>query len=69
MKKIFVTLSINENGRRYAIAETIRTGENLLNYLKRYNLEVFHLCESRIQAEQLAIYWNECYKANGTNLY
>lgn len=59
MKMIFVVFEFEQNGKRHAIAETIRTGENLLTYCRRYNADVCHLCESRKQAEQIAIEWNE----------
>ena len=69
MKMIFVVFSINQNGKRYAIADTIRAGENLKSYIDRYNCDVCHLCESCKEAETIAYAWNEAYKANGTNLY
>ena len=69
MKMIFVVFSIIQDGKRYAIADTIRTGENLKSHLNRYNCDVCHLCESRKQAEQIAAVWNESYKANGTSLF
>ena len=67
MKMIFVVFSIEQNGKRYAIADTIRTGENLKSFIDRYNCDVCHLCESRKEAETIAYTWNEAYKANGTN--
>lgn len=68
MKKIFVVFSIVQDGKRYAIADTIRTGENLKAHLSRYNCDVCHLCESRKEAEAIALAWNESYKANGSSL-
>lgn len=69
MKMIFVVFNITQNGKYYAIADTIRTGENLLTHCSRYNADICHLCESRREAENLAAAWNEAYKANGSNLY
>ena len=69
MKKIFVVFSITQDGKRYAIADTIRTGENLLNHCRRHNADICHLCESRQRAENLALYWNESYRANNTSLF
>ena len=69
MKMIYVVFSIEQDGKRYAIADTIRTGENRKSYIDRYNCDVCHLCESRKEAETTAHAWNEAYKANGTNLY
>ena len=69
MKKIFVVFNTAKNGKYHAIAETIKTGENLLPFIKRYEANVVHLCETRKQADTLAIEWNQTYKENGTNLY
>lgn len=69
MKLIFVVFSITQDGKHHAIADTIRTGENLKSHINRYNCDICHLCESRKEAETIARVWNESYKANGTNLY
>ena len=69
MKIIYVVFSIKQDGKRYAIADTIRAGENLKSYIDRYNCDVCHLCESRKEAETTAYTWNKAYRANGTNLY
>ncbi len=69
MKKIFVVLVEQENNKFFAVADTIRTGENLAAYLQRYNSEICHLCESREQAEEIALDWNKAYKANNKNLF
>lgn len=68
MKMIFVVFSQEQNGKYFAVADTIRTGENLIAYCRRYNSNICHLCENRKQAEQIAREWNESYKRNGTNL-
>lgn len=64
MKMIFVVFSTVQNGKRYAIADTIRTGENLLTHCCRYNADICHLCENRREADKIAAAWNEIYKAN-----
>lgn len=69
MKMIFVVFSIKQDGKFYAVADTIRTGENLLAHCKRYNSDICHLCESRKQAEEIAAEWNRSYKENGTALF
>ena len=69
MKMIFVVFSIEQDGKYYAIADTIRTGENLKSHLDRYNCNICHLCESRKQAEQIANEWNNAYKRNDTSIY
>ena len=69
MKKIFVVFVITENGKHHAIANTIKTGENIISFIKRYKSDICHLCETALQAEQIALAWNKQYKENGTNLY
>lgn len=70
MKRIFIAAQTEENGKFYAFVIPIRTGENIKPILERYkNTEVFHLCESRKQADDLVIFWNESYKSNGTYLF
>lgn len=67
MKMIFVVIVQNtDNGKYYACPDTIKTGENLKAIFNRYNTDCVHLCESRKQAEALAIQWNEDFKKNGT---
>lgn len=69
MKMIFVVFDIEQDGKRYAVADTIRTGQNLAAYLQRYNSSVCHLCESRKEAEEIALDWNECHKRNGDSIF
>lgn len=69
MKKIYMVISETENGKYYAFVETIKTGENLKPFINRYNANIFHLCETRKQAEEIAVRWNAVYKTNGTYLF
>ena len=69
MKKIYIVIQIEENKKYYAFAETIRTGENLKPFIERYNAKIFHLCESRKEAESLALRWNAIAKANNQYLF
>lgn len=66
---IFVVFSIKQDGKQYAIADTIKTGENLLSHCRRYNSDICHLCESRKEADQIAIEWNRAYKENDTSIF
>lgn len=69
MKNIYLAIEIKENGKYYAFAETIRTGENLIPFIKRYQSDITHLCKTRKQAEEIVTQWNAVYKANGTYLF
>lgn len=57
MKMIFVAIAIEQDGKKYAVADTIRTGQNLFAVLQRYNSNICYLCESRKEAEEIAIAW------------
>ena len=69
MKMIFVVFSREIDGKRYAVADTIKTGNNLKSIIEGSEANICLLCESRKQAELSAIAWNESYKANGTYLF
>ena len=70
MKKIYIVIQIEENKKYCAFSDAIRTGENLKPHIERYkNANVFHLCENRKQAEELALRWNATYKANNQYLF
>lgn len=70
MKKIFFVVVIEESGKFFAFANTVQVGQNLLGILDGIeNKKIIHLCESREQAEELSIFWNDCFKQNKTYLY
>lgn len=70
MKKIYLVFSETENGKHYAHAETIKAGENLKNYIKRYpSADIIHICETATQAAYLAEEWNQDYRNNNTYMY
>jgi hypothetical protein len=69
MKKIYIVIQIEENKKYYAFADAIRTGENLKPFIDRHKADIFHLCESRKQAEEIAMRWNATYKANNQFLF
>lgn len=69
MKKIFVVFVQELDGKRYAVANTIRTGEDLAVYLRRFNSKICHLCESCTEAAYLAEEWNASFRMNGTALF
>ena len=70
MKKIHLVFSEMKDGKHFAHAEIIKTGENLKNYVGRYpNANIIHICESATQAAYLAEEWNQSYKDNNTYMY
>ena len=70
MTSAFLCISRTQDGKNYAFAETIRAGQNIKFIFDRYpDASIFHLCESRHQADEMAKDWNEQYKKNGTSIY
>lgn len=69
MKYIFVVYVREANGKYCAYADTIKAGENLVSHIERNAATVCHLCETRMQAESIALEWNETYKRNGTHMF
>lgn len=60
MKKIYLVFLETKDGKSYAHAETIRTGENLKNYIDRYpSANIIHIYETATQAAYLAEEWND----------
>lgn len=51
----------------YASVMKIGHSDNLLAKLAHYgDIIAVNLCATKKQAEELAAFWNECYKKNGT---
>lgn len=70
MKKIYIAIQVEENGKYYAFVYAIKTGENLKPHIERHkNANIFHLCESKKQAREIATRWNATYKANNSYLF
>lgn len=70
MKKIYLVFSETKNGKHYAHADTIKTGENLMSYIKRYpGIDIVHICETATQAAYLAAEWNKSYRDNNTFMF
>ncbi len=69
MKKIFLVWNITKNGKSCAFADTIQTGNNLLNFVECYeSANICHICETRKQADDTARAWNQVYKDNNRYL-
>lgn len=53
-----------EKGKYVAYAYSFLRNHNLVGIVENYS--TFMICESKKKAVELADYWNDCYKANGT---
>lgn len=70
MKNIYITIVLEEGGKRAAFSDTIHAGQNLKSIIERYkNADIIHLCETARQAGYLAAEWNAAYRQKGCWLY
>ena len=55
------------DGKRFASAHRVSNSENLLSKLEGFkSAESVNIADSKKAAVDLADYWNECYRKNGT---
>ena len=68
-KSIYIAANFTVDGKHYA--SVIRTAEyrNLLVDIDVKNIVSADICPSKKKAEELAEFWNECYRKNGTYLF
>lgn len=71
MKKFYYVISEEKGGKHFAFADAIANCNNLITFFKnRYpNATIIHACESRREAENIAIEWNRTYQKNGMYLF
>lgn len=58
-----------QDGKKLLFASVVSAGEtdNLLSVFQRNkNIVSVNACQTKKAAEELAAFWNECYKQNGT---
>ena len=65
----FVLVLTNEDKKNRAVAICCRPNENLKGYGADPKVSVMHYCPTRKEARELADYWNQCYKENGSYDY
>ena len=70
MKRIYIAAVAEEDNKYYAFVIPIQTGNNIKSILERYkDTIIWHLCESRKQADECVTLWNKNYKANGIYMF
>lgn len=68
--KAYFAITVQENGKYYSYAETIKSGENVLHTLTKIKGAITaEVCPTRIQAERLAEKWNDSARANHNYLF
>ena len=70
MKNYYFVINTSENGKNFASVAKASAHENVLSVFDRIpNIITANICPTKKYAEDLAAYWNECYKKNGTYLF
>lgn len=63
----------SEGGKYSAIPHKLKSTSNIISQLRELgagrDLDTVQLCGTMKEARELAIYWNECYKRNGTYMF
>ena len=65
MKYIYLTISTNENGQKYAFAIRLSITTNLINLHNIPYADVVQIMPTWKAAKETAERWNAVYKANG----
>lgn len=70
MKRFYYVVSEHDSGKNYAYVLVIGSNNNLLAVLEDYKkAKVVQPCESKKKAHELAEFWNDSYRNNGTYLF
>ena len=69
MKYFYYAVVNEENGKYFAYAERVREGNNIKSYFEADDIIIVHPCGTFKEAKEIAEYWNECYKKNGTYMF
>lgn len=69
MKHFYYVVEEESNGKYYAYVDKVHKNVNICGRWKPTFVNFVHQCETKKKAEELANYWNECYKANGTYMF
>lgn len=76
MKKCYahvVCVYGNDSGKYSAVPYKLNSSSNIISQMAEAgagrDLQTMQLCPTMKEARELAIYWNECYKRNGTYMF
>jgi hypothetical protein len=70
MKNYYFAVTVTENKKHYSYVVKTTESANLCAVFERIKgLQSANICPTKKAACELAAYWNECYKNNGTYLF
>lgn len=69
-KKLYIAVTVEENGKYYSWVHITRANNNLLNVLSSIqNIITANICDTLKSAKEIVSTWNEAYKHNGTYMF
>ena len=70
MKNFYIAYSAQLDGKNWAGVTVVSSNINIMNLSQcLHGVQTANLCATKKAAEELADYWNECFKRNGTSIY
>lgn len=58
---------LTKDGKHFAFANKVHGSLNLYSVITSYKyLDTVHQCKTYTEAQDIAEFWNQCYKNNGT---
>lgn len=70
MKRFYIAAFDSKNGKNYAYVLPVSEKNNLCTYLAEHqNIVAANLCPTRKEAKSLVIFWNDCFRQNGTYMF
>ena len=69
MKRMFISVTIEENKKYYAYVIPVSSNDNLLSKLSNENILHANIYNTKKRAEEVVKMWNESYVKNGTYLF
>lgn len=69
MKHFYYVVVKSVSDKHYAYVDKVAENCNIVTRWATSLTTAVHHCETKKKAEELANYWNECYKANGTYMF
>lgn len=66
---IWTVITNTENGKHYSHAWRFGNGSTLSSQMEAFKGASIHLCKTKKEAYELAGFWNNCYKDNGTYMF
>ena len=67
--KFYAAINIKENGKYYAFVEPFSDSDNALAKLYHKNMTSVNVYSTKKKAAEIASFWNDCYRKNGTYLF